>query len=329
MSCGSGLSPGQRRMARAKGNSDRRPDGGRGLSATGGRRGLLANLRVGARVNLLIALAFGALAALGGSYLAGERRLDASLERLMETDAARDLAVGVEALAFRMQQDTKAFLLRRDAEAATRYQARAARVAAMLGRLRKEPSGQALGTHVDTVNDGILQHAAQFRRVMEAGKASTVLAQAEAARLDEILAYVAPGLEALARATGEAADRAAAAARRARRVFHVLVFAGLALIGVLFAVPVFIIGRAIASPLTALAEAVREGDDFVPGRADDNEIGDIARALHVLKSNLAGMESLREKLRDIERIVETARTLERQSQSARATVQRLADKRRG
>jgi methyl-accepting chemotaxis protein len=278
-------------MVRANELSDRR---------LGGRRGLLADLSVGARISLLIALAFGALAALGGSYLAGERRLDAALERLVARDAARDLAVGVEALAFRMQQDTKAFLLRRDAEAATRYQARAARVAAMLGRLRNGPSGKALGTQVDTVNDGFVQHAAQFRRVIEASKASTALAQAEAARFDEILAYIAPGLEALARATADAADKAGAEARRARRVFHILVFAALALIGVVFAVPVFIIGRGITSPLAALAEAARENDDFVPGRADGNEIGDIARALHVLKSNLAGMESLCAELRETE-----------------------------
>jgi len=274
-------------MAGAKEISDRRPNGGRGF---------LASLGVGVRINLLIALAFGALAALGGSYLAGERRLDASLERLMERNAARDLAVGVEALAFRMQQDTKAFLLRRDTEAATRYQARAARVAAMLGRLRKAPSGKALDTHVDTINDGMLQHAAQFGRVIKAGEASTALD--EAARLDEILAYVAPGLEALARATGEAADRAAEETRRTRRVFHILIFAGLALIGVLFAVPVFIIGRTITSPLAALAKAAREDDDFVPGCADGDETGDIARAFHVLKSNLAGLESLGAELRD-------------------------------
>ncbi len=177
-------------MARMKQISDGRTDTIHSHSRTGADHAFLGNLRVGVRVNLLIALAFGALAALGGSYLAGERRLDASLELLMERDAARDLAVGVEALAFRMQRDTKAFLLRRDAEAATRYQARAARVAAMLGRLRKGPSGKALDTHVDTVNDGMLQHAAQFRRVIEAGEASTSLT--EAARLDEILAYVAP-----------------------------------------------------------------------------------------------------------------------------------------
>ena len=283
-------------MARVKRISDGRPDDTRDPSGTGANHAFLGNLRVGVRVNLLIALAFGALAALGGSYLAGERRLDASLELLMARDAARDLAVGVEALAFRMQHDTKAFLLRRDTDAAARYQARAAKVAAMLGRLRTGPSDMALDTHVDTVNDGMLQHAAQFRRVMEAGKASTALA--EAARLDEILAYVAPGLEALARATGEAADKAAEGTRQTRRVFHVLIFAGLALIGVLFAVPVIIIGRTIASPLAALAEAAREDDDFVPGRADGGEIGDIARAFHVLKGNLAGMESLGIELRD-------------------------------
>jgi methyl-accepting chemotaxis protein len=274
-------------MVGAKEISDRRPNG---------ERGFLEGLSVGVRVNLLIALAFGALAALGGSYLAGERRLDASLERLMERDAARDLAVGVEALAFRMQQDTTAFLLRQDTEAATRYQAHAVRVAAMLDRLRNGPSGKALNTHINTIDDGMLQHAAQFRRVMKAGKASSALA--EAARLDEILAYVAPGLETLERATGEAADRAAERTRQTRRVFHTLIFAGLALIGVLFTVPVFIIGRTIASPLAALARAVREGDDFVPGRAAGDEVGDIARAFHVLKSTLTGLESFVDELRD-------------------------------
>jgi methyl-accepting chemotaxis protein len=274
-------------MVGAKKISDRRSNDGRGF---------LAGLSIGVRVNLLIALAFGALAALGGSYLAGERRLDASLERLMERDAARDLAVGVEALAFRMQQDTTAFLLRQDTEAATRYQAHAVKVAAMLDRLRNGPSGKALNTHINTIDDGMLQHAAQFRRVMKAGKASSTLA--EAARLDEILAYVAPGLETLERATGEAADRAAERTRQTRRVVHTLIFAGLALIGVLFTAPVFIIGRAIASPLAALARAVREGDDFVPGRAAGDEVGDIARAFHVLKSTLTGLESFVDELRD-------------------------------
>ena len=70
------------------------------------------------------------------------------------------------------------------------------------------------------------------------------------------------------------------------------------MIGVLFAVPVFIIGRSIASPLAALAEAAREGDDFVPGSADGGEIGDIARAFHVLKSDLAEMEILGAEMRD-------------------------------
>jgi methyl-accepting chemotaxis protein len=298
MSYGLRSGPGQRQMAGEKNISDRRPYDERRLLASESRRGLLADLSVGMRINLLIALAFGALAALGGSYLAGERRLDASLEHLVERDTARDLAVGVEALAFRMQQDTKSFLLGQDSTAATRYQARAAKVAAMLGRLRAGPSGKELNTHVDTVNDGMLQHAAQFRRVMEAGKSSTALA--EAARLDEILAYIAPGLEALALTTGEAADRAAEEARETRRIFHVLIFAALALIGTLFAVPVFIIGRAIAVPLSALAEAAREDDDFIPGRGDGDEIGDIARALHILKSSLLGMENLQAELRDIQ-----------------------------
>ncbi|MDP6786846.1 MAG: methyl-accepting chemotaxis protein [Rhodospirillales bacterium] len=267
--------------------------------APDGRSGLLARLGVGPRVNLLIALAFGALAALGGSYLAGERRLDAALEHMMERDAAHDLAVGVEALAFRMQLDTKSFLLGRDSDAAVRYQARAAKVTAMLDRLRKGSPDMALNTHVDTVNDGMLQYAAQFRRVAEAPATSSALT--EIARLDEILAYIAPGLEALALVTGEAADRAAEEARRTRRIFHILIFAALALIGTLFAVPVFIIGHAIAAPLSDLAEAVRVDDDFIPGATDGDEVDDIARALRILKNNLMGMKSLHNELVDIQR----------------------------
>ena len=89
-------------MARKKRISGHRSDTIHGYSRTGANHAFLGNLRVGVRVNLLIALAFGALAALGGSYLAGERRLDAPLELSME----------------------------RDAEAASRRQARAERVAA-------------------------------------------------------------------------------------------------------------------------------------------------------------------------------------------------------
>ena len=66
MSYGLRSGPGQRQMAGGKDISDRRPYDERRLLASKSRRGLLADLSVGMRINLLIALAFGALAALGG-----------------------------------------------------------------------------------------------------------------------------------------------------------------------------------------------------------------------------------------------------------------------
>ena len=77
----------------------------------------------------------------------------------------RALAAEVEAGVLRMGQRERAFLLRKDLESAAAYEGDSSAVLSTLAPL----SGLAeeAKTHIDTINEGVLQHIAQFKEVLE------------------------------------------------------------------------------------------------------------------------------------------------------------------
>ena len=130
-----------------------------------GERTLLGGLSVGTRIALLALLGLALLAAFGALYTVGEGWLEEARKRSANSLRVRALAAEVEAGVLRMGQRERAFLLRKDLESAATYERESSAVLSTLAPL----SGLAeeAKTHIDTINEGVLQHIAQFKEVLE------------------------------------------------------------------------------------------------------------------------------------------------------------------
>ena len=126
---------------------------------------LLGGLSVGTRVSLLALLGVALLAAFGALYTVGEGWLEVARKQSENSLRVRALAAEVEAGVLRMGQRERAFLLRKDLESAAAYERASSAVLSTLAPL----SGLAeeAKTHIDTINEGVLQHIAQFKEVLE------------------------------------------------------------------------------------------------------------------------------------------------------------------
>ncbi len=120
-------------------------------------------------------------------------------------------------------------------------------------------------------------------------------------RLDEIHAYLAPSVETL---TAFASDKAAAAAEVEQELRHFVRLGAPAFAGALLLVLTlsgFVLMRSIAVPIRTIAGAaigLAEGKESVaiPLLGNNDDMGELARALASLKTALAGMELLRQDL---------------------------------
>lgn len=128
-------------------------------------RTFLGGLSVGTRIALLALLGLALLAAFGALYAVGEGWLEEARKQSTNSLKVRALAAEVEAGVLRMRQRERAFLLRKDLESAAAYERESSAVLSTLAPL----SGMAeeAKTHIDTINDGVLQHIAQFKEVLE------------------------------------------------------------------------------------------------------------------------------------------------------------------
>ena len=262
-----------------------------------GHRTFLGYLPVGLRVNLLIALAIGALAALAGSHFVVQSRLEDGLDRRQAYQVMRSLAADVEADVLRMRQSERDFLLRKNPQAVADYERHGAKALATLEMLVEIPEADPLGTHIDTINDGIGQNIAQFHHVVEAGKTAGGVRASDIDRLDEIFDYVGPSLENLVRLADEGLAEAALAEEQRWAVAGGLMPLSPIVIGLLFLALALALGRSIAPPLARVAEAassIGDGDTtvFLPALGNRDEIGEVARALQGLKECWAEIDRL-------------------------------------
>lgn len=126
----------------------------------------LGNLSVGGRANLLIALALATLAAFLAINLSGEIWLKTSLQRQLTIQKIERIVSDVAEGGLRMRRWETDFFLRNDPEDAAAYEVDAARVLEKLGALARIPEAENATIHVDTLSDGIEQHIAQFKKVV-------------------------------------------------------------------------------------------------------------------------------------------------------------------
>ena len=260
---------------------------------------LFGNLSVSVRVNVLAGLGLVALLALWGVDFAGGLRLDAALMRKDAFERARTLAGEVEIELLAMRAAEGAFLFRDDAGAASVFEKHGAKALATLQSLRRIPEAEPARTHIDTVNDGVVQHVAQFRIVAETRRGRGVTRAADLDRLNDIYAYVTPSVEGLRVFAHDGAASASLDAGRTREAVRRLGLFSVVIITVLFVGIALAFARSIARPLVAVAEAasdVAEGDTaiMIPAIANADEIGDLARALKRYQTSLADVDAMRD-----------------------------------
>jgi len=116
------------------------------------------------------------------------------------------------------------------------------------------------------------------------------------ARLDEILDYLRPGLEAIGTFRNEA-DAAIAEAVDKRQQARLLMYVGAAGVGTVFLILGLLTARGISRPLHAIALAGRQLADghravAIPVSTAGDEVGDLARALRAVRDTAAEADTL-------------------------------------
>jgi|GEM_PF-3500828 len=352
---------------------------------------LIDRLRVGTRLFSLVALALIAIGAATLLFSVADRRLEDAFSEhaaaLKIQDLTHEIAAGIGSL----RSHQTAFLAGGDVRAVEAYSREAARLRALLETLAKIKQAGSVRTDIDTLHDGLAEHAAEFRKLADlgvgengvAGRAKRLalrtqeaaaeledavkgpdqellaaavltmrgferrylagndsafvqlvsyrqevfdprLAAAELtpeeragitslvetymsalstqakwlveqqrifARLDEILGYLTPAVEALGGLRREAAATAAATLADRERI-RTLMLAGAGAVLLFFAGLGGLIARSVSRPLRDLADAARhiaagDRDAFVPVRTTEDEIGDLARGLRAARDSLA------------------------------------------
>ncbi|WP_316975742.1 methyl-accepting chemotaxis protein [Shumkonia mesophila] len=343
------------------------------------------DLSVGTRLSLLIGFGLMAIAAAAGVFAVADVRTQAALERRDVLARILDLSHETETAQARLRARASVFLMRGDRSSAETYAQQSARLLAVLAMLDDMPETAVIRRHIQTVRDGIAEHANEFRKIADlegdgppirldklttateealaavgatlsapgrealavkllavnlharrvlAGDAQAgldmvqarhdgfdrELAQARlgdwttveiaermnvyvsaildeaaergrqkraAARLDEILDYLQPGLEAIA-AFRDEADAAIVEAVGKRQQARLLMYAGAAGAGAAFLILGLLMALGISRPLRSLALAGRrlaDGDRaaFIPISTAEDEVGDLARALRAVR----------------------------------------------
>ncbi len=351
------------------------------------------DLSVGTRLSLLIGFGLIAIAAAGGVFAVADMRTQAALEQRDAMARIHELSHETDTGQAQLRARAAAFLARGDRGSAEAYAQQSARLLAILTMLDGMPETAAIRRHIDTVRDGIAEHANEFKKIADlegdgppirldrltlateealaavgamvsvpgrealaarllavnlqarrvlAGDAQAgldmvrarhegfdrELAQARlgewttveiaermnvyisaildeagersrqkraAARLDEILDYLRPGLEAIGAFRNEA-DAAIAEAVGKRRQAQILMYAGAAGIGAVFLILGLLTALGISRPLRGLALAGRQladghRDAFIPISTAGDEVGDLARALRAVRDTAAETET--------------------------------------
>jgi methyl-accepting chemotaxis protein len=343
------------------------------------------DLSVGTRLSLLIGFGLLAIAAAAAVFAVADIGTQAALERRDSLARILELSHETETAQARLRARAAAFLMRGDRGSAEAYAKQSARLLAVLAMLNDMPETAPIRHHVETVRDGIADHANEFKKIADLGgggppvrldklRAATEealiavgnalsvpgrealaakmlpldlharrvlagdpqasvdmvrvrhdafdrqLAQAglgesatteiaermngyfsavldeaaerarqkkAAVRLDEILDYLGPSLEAIA-VFREEADAAIVEAVGKRHEARLLMYAGAAGAGAAFLILGLLTARGISRPLRGLALAGRQLTDgnheaVIPISTAGDEVGELARALRAVR----------------------------------------------
>lgn len=121
-------------------------------------------------------------------------------------------------------------------------------------------------------------------------------------RLDEIVSYMTPSIDAITGFAGDSLAQAGAQRRDLRQRYRILIACGVAGAVLSLLLLGLIILRSVTAPIASAAKAARilsAGDSqiAVRGMANEDETGDIARAFWALKERLAEANKLRETMK--------------------------------
>lgn len=162
------------------------------------------DLSVGTRLSALIILGVISIAVVAGAFFVADRRTEAALARHAEYSEIVHLASEMETGLARLRRYVAAFQLNGDAASADGYAAQSARLLAVLQSLGRLPGTAPVRNAIDTLRDGISEHAAEFKKVANLGSSgpaarADVLWEATEEAAEKVEAELAaPGREVLA-----------------------------------------------------------------------------------------------------------------------------------
>lgn len=167
----------------------------------------LDHLGVGTRMTLLSGIALAAIAAAAVLFGLADRRLEKALEDHAESVRIQEFTHEIEAGIAGLKSQQAAFLVSGEAATAEAYARNSARLLAVLESLGEIARAGEIRNHIDTLRDGIADHAESFGKLADLenkdlpGRARALEAEVSETSLRVEARLGEPGLEALAAAT--------------------------------------------------------------------------------------------------------------------------------
>ncbi len=269
------------------------------LPAPPGARTLFGRWRVATRINLLVAIGFLALAVLSGLFFGGNVKLGERIDRLISIQSVAITAATARTAIVEIGRLQARLVERGDITVLADYNALSSRAAGALRGARILPRTSPANTQIDTISDGLTQHAAIFRTFVRNSVATDPDSAARRAemvqRLTELYTYAKLNAEALVDFTANATAEAVEQMRRTRKLVDVLIVGAGAGMAFLFLCTAFFLGHGVSRPLADIADAATSVSHgfrslTLPALGNADETGQIARALDALRNDLIKLE---------------------------------------
>lgn len=131
----------------------------------------LGTMRLASRMRLLVLLAFATMAAAGGVYYFAQQMVSATETRLAEAREVALLTAQVRRDTMLVRNEEKNYLVKGDALHIESYDRSVASLAHALNLLYARGDVEPMRELVTTINEGLTQHTAEFRRLVDAENA--------------------------------------------------------------------------------------------------------------------------------------------------------------
>jgi methyl-accepting chemotaxis protein len=268
-------------------------------SAPPGARTVFGRWRVATRINLLVAIGFLALAVLSGLYFGGNVKLGERIDRMIAIQSVAITAATARTAIVEMGRLQARLVERGDITVLADYNAASSRATGALRGARILPRTSPANTQIDTISDGLTQHAAIFRTFVRNSVATDPDSAARRAelveRLTELYAYAKSNADALVEFSTNATVEAVEQMRRTRKLVDVLIVGAGAGMAFIFLCIAFFLGHGVSRPLADIADAATSVSQgfrslTLPALGNADETGQIARALDALRDDLIEFE---------------------------------------